>query len=104
MLEDLISINLPRALPNNLIFLIILHLIRNSSDKLHEIFTLKRLYIFWVTYWIINSVFYFDSLGEIMSGIISFSLILLLIPLVLIILIRKLVRKRKDKREAEIDL
>jgi len=59
MLEQLLSVNLPRALPSDLTLLIILLLIRNSSNKLYVILNLKRLYLFWIPYWLVHGIFYF---------------------------------------------
>jgi len=97
MLEQFISHNLPVSLPSDLCLLLILLLIRNSSDKLHVILTLKRLFLFWIPYWLIHSIFYYTSLGKIMLNINSFSLILLFIPLVLVIITRKILKKYKEK-------
>lgn len=101
MLEQIFVYNLPRSLLPDLTLLIILLLIRNSSNKLHSIMTLKRLYLFWIPYWLIHGIFYLNPLGKTMSLINGVAVVLLFIPLVFIIIIRKILKKYKEKKSVK---
>lgn len=76
---DLLATNFAIALPSDLLMLISLYLIRNSSDKLRASFTHKKIYIAWVPYWIIHSIFYFSILGKILLYISTITFLVMIL-------------------------
>lgn len=76
---DLLATHFMRALPSDLLMLLSLYLIRNSSDKLRDSFTHKKIYIAWLPYWIIHSIFYFTIIGKVMLNISIIALLVMIL-------------------------